>query len=668
MLWSKKAKKFDLAKAYHESLKVYGSVPFVKRRRRYLFLISAIKAVSYVMIGIFLLLTVTALSYVMVAKKTYENAVSGKEKIDNALFYAKQADYDTALSFADEAQFDFNTAYAEYQKVKNSFLFSRTPILKDQLDNFNYLLFTAETLAGSVYESVAFTKNLNSFIERNNTSFSKFSPDEKREFLSYIYQSGPELISLKRKLDLASENLKKVKFPQILSPVNEKVAELDEQVDQAKFYVDRAIPASKILPEIMGYPKKNTFLFLLQNSNELRPTGGFIGTYGVVETENGDIGRFDTHDIYHLDMPVKDKVKVKPPEPLRKYLGIPDWYMRDANWSPDYPTSARQVEWFYQKENSLQEKPDPATSFDGIIAVTPEFITDLLAVTGPITIGNDRYTKDNFTDLLEYKVEKDYIQLGIPKWNRKEVIGDLAKELKLRLFDLDSGYWPQIIYVINENISKKNILLHFNDQDLENLAIAQGLAGEMKMPSSDYLMIVDSNMASIKTDAVMNRSIDYTLEVTDEGPMALLQVRYAHKGTFDYKTTRYRTYARIYVPDGSELINAKGHSEGDVIVTKELGKTVFEAFVVVEPGNIGTLSLLYRLPPKVKEKITSGTYNLYVQKQPGSKVDELNVDVQLANKIRSLSPTGFFVEKKADNEIKWKTDLLADREFEIITK
>ena len=66
------------------------------------------------------------------------------------------------------------------------------------------------------------------------------------------------------------------------------------------------------------------------------------------------------------------------------------WTMHDANWFPNFPTSAEKVSWFYEKTGGR--------TVDGVIAITPELLRDLLAITGPIDMPEYDKTinADNF--------------------------------------------------------------------------------------------------------------------------------------------------------------------------------------------------------------------------------------------------------------------------------
>ena len=488
--------------------------------------------------------------------------------------------------------------------------------------------------------------------------------------LEFIFESGPDINGLKANIDLAVINLNQISNSFLLFPLKGKINTLKAELLKVQDLLRQAVPMSQLIPQLMGYPEKSSFLVLLQNSDELRPTGGFLGTYGILETDSGEILRYDTHDIYHMDMPVKDKLDVEPPPPLKKYLGVDKWFMRDANWSPHWPIAANKIEWFFKEENKLLTKKDQVNNFtgefDGVIGITPKFIIDLLAITGPIYIEGEEYNCNNFIDLLEYRVEKGYAQLGVTSWHRKEVIGDIVEELKLILFDRGFNDLKEVINTVGVNLAQKNIIAYFHDEGMQSIANEQGWSGQVREVPGDYLMVVDANMAALKTDAVVNRNISYKVEQDINGLFADLRVSYANNGQFDWRTTRYRTYTRIYAPLNSQLINASGYSEGEVTTHNELGKTVFSAFISVEPGNIGTLHFYYKLPDDISTLINQREYRLLVQKQPGNTAESLEVDLGFINSIRSYNPTGFYVYKDSPKTIKWDTDLTVDKEFKIV--
>lgn len=628
----------------------------------------------FCLVGLLILAIILGAGVFFNFRQVYRSASSARDNLTQAISLAGEREFAAALAASQKAEEDFNLASLHLKSANSNFFISRLPFLKNQVNDFSYLVESGEILSKSVYQAAALGQELDIlFFKRSGSSFSKFSPEEKKEILKLIYESGPELAGLKANLDLAYLSLDQIRFRGIFRLLENKINKIKLELKEGSALLERAATMTEILPFWAGYPSKTSFLVLLQNDDELRPTGGFLGTYGILEIKDGEIARFDTHDIYHLDMPVKDKMNISPPEPLKKYLEIDKWFMRDANWSPDWPTAASQIEEFYKKEDLRLPLANQINNFSGefsgIVAITPKFVTDLLAITGPVFVSGEEYNKDNFQQLLQYKVEAGYIQLGIPSWQRKEVIGELVKELKIKLFDLPFSFWRQILASFQENILEKNILVYLKDEAAEKLVKDFGGAGEVKEVGGDYLIAVDANLAALKTDAVVNRSISYKLEQKDDGLLAKLKINYAHNGGFDWRTTRYRTYTRLYVPAGAKLTKIKINNEdkdiSEIDITKEFNKSVFGVFVSIEPGKIGSLDFEYKLPAGLNELAKNGNYSLYVQKQPGNKVENLTVDLKFKNKVKSYSPAGFSATRMGSEGIRWKTDLRTDKAFRV---
>lgn len=97
-----------------------------------------------------------------------------------------------------------------------------------------------------------------------------------------------------------------------------------------------------IAPQLLGVPQPRTYLLIAQNPDELRATGGFISSVGLLRLHRGHSSPFALLPSEHIDAQrLIDGPYVDPPAPLRRYMDIQQWALRDANWSPDFPTSAR---------------------------------------------------------------------------------------------------------------------------------------------------------------------------------------------------------------------------------------------------------------------------------------------------------------------------------------
>lgn len=227
--------------------------------------------------------------------------------------------------------------------------------------------------------------------------------------------------------------------------------------------------------------------------------------------------------------------------------------------------------------------------------------------------------------------------------------------------------------VFKKSLDEKQILIYDNDKSVQDIIEQYNWSGKLHGDNTDFLMVVDSNLAALKTDAVMKRDIWYSVKQEGDDVIATVSITYRNEGSFTWYTTRYRSYTRVFVPYGSTLIGSEGVMDmdrtdraGEVeIVELEDGKTRFGAFISIEPGTSETLSFTYKLPDSVASSVRRGTYELYVQKQPGTHAHGLTLDLNFSKNIVNADPAEQ-QDQWGDNNYRVQTDLLFDREFVIL--
>lgn len=243
------------------------------------------------------------------------------------------------------------------------------------------------------------------------------------------------------------------------------------------------------------------------------------------------------------------------------------------------------------------------------------------------------------------------------------MIGDILKMMKEKILSLPLDKWVDVTAILDDNISNKSIQIFLTDDNYQKIVESKDWSGQIKDEKGDFLMVVDSNMASLKTDSVMKKEISYDLSQDKEGVIVNLSINYSHEGGSDWRTSRYRSYMRAYIPSGSKLISANGCND-NVYVGEEYGKGLFGCLVVVEPGSMNHINFKYRLPDRIHKYILNNKeYTLYGQKQAGSRIDELKVNLVFVNKIRANNPNGFNVYRPDPKTFNWSGDFKADKKF-----
>ncbi|MCD4694071.1 DUF4012 domain-containing protein, partial [bacterium] len=383
-----KNKKIDFIKAYHNLEESLGNISFGKKRRKREKLVIFLRLFTYLIFIFLVVLMVIGFYALLNIRSVYSEAMEGKDYINQSLGLIKERKFSQADVYARKAGGNFKNIEENLSNWQNNFFIERSPFLNDQISELNTLSESAFILSKSLAKITNVGVDLEKILGKDeDLKFSQFSEEEKEEVLKLIYESRPQFTGLRANINLAYLKLDKIKFSPFLFSLQERVDQIKDKLKNMEELSDQMINLFYLTPRLAGYPEQSNFLVLFQNSNELRPTGGFLGTYGILKVKNGEIIKFDTHDIYHMDMPVEGVLEIEPPLEIKKYLND-KWYMRDANWSPDWPTSARKIEWFYHEEDKLlplkNKVNDFEGEFDGVIGVTPELVTDLLSLVGPV--------------------------------------------------------------------------------------------------------------------------------------------------------------------------------------------------------------------------------------------------------------------------------------------
>lgn len=546
------------------------------------------------------------------------------------------------------------------------------------LDSMLDMMDVASSIIGALRGGAEVSTGLDIVIEPTR-KFEDLTREERLSLLSKLNNQLSQLRLARDKMALALELWNRVPQDQLASPVRLALKPLADALPVLQRALDEAVPMIEVLLPITGYPEPHRFLVVLQNADELRPGGGFIGNVGTVSTDAGEITEFEFTDVYNIDNPVSGVWKETPPEPIRQYLGLNNWFLRDANWSPDFPTSADRVLDFYIRESELQAHAPLSNPPSTYVALEPGLFEALLRMTGPLTVDGKTFNAENFFEKLEFEVEVGWHQQGLPVEKRKEIVSRLGQELVKKLFSLPAARWPEVLDVLTLALERKQIMIYSRDPGLLRLLDARGWTARTKSQTGDFVWVVDANLAALKTDGAMNKSVTYNLDATDpQEPKVTVNLEYTNtaKGFEDYRYTRYRTYTRVYVPEGSELIESQGAMQDDlnktggklipgkVDVFNELGKTVYGAFWSIEPNSTGNLSFTYRLPPYIAKQIRQNEYQLDWSKQPGADETNLTVNLLFDKNIKSATPSEER-NKWGDARYEYQTDSLMDRSFVI---
>ncbi len=408
-------------------------------------------------------------------------------------------------------------------------------------------------------------------------------------------------------------------------------------VDTLKTMRDNATTAiqfATVYPLLAPPGETRTYLVLFQNSMELRPTGGFIGSVGKIIIENGALKEFIIEDVYTYDGQLKGHVA--PPDPIRTILQQEHWYLRDSNWDPDFEASARRAAWFFEKSGGGQ--------VDGVIAITLPLVQDLLDLVGPITIAElpTPITRDNVFRIVHHTVEDEFFPGSTKK---KDLLGAVSRAVLEELQAKPLNYLA-FSSIITRSFHNKTIQLVSLYPQAQEYLEAYGWSGRMKFSKDqDFLFLIEANLGVNKANHNIKRSITKHIMIEGEYMLSEDTLLFTNEQS-TIVDGNYTNYLRIYYPKDTEILSVT--IDGKVIPrpsdisqsTKrpymELLNETPHATVVaiahdVEEGKSSTITIYHKQPIRQ----SSRGYGLMFRLQAG--VVDMPLSIRISGAIGKTS-------------------------------
>jgi len=471
---------------------------------------------------------------------------------------------------------------------------------------------------------------------------------QKTKFVLPLLQETEDLLN-KTSLQIAGANL------------------LTQKLNSTKQLLQTFNQTAPELISALGEKTKKRYLIVFQNNSELRATGGFIGSFAIVEIDQGKISNIEIPEGGSYDLKGELTTNYIAPRPMQ--LINARWEFQDANWFADYPTSANKLAEFL-------ERCDGPT-VNGVIAINAAWAADLVDLIGPLAVENKLFTGKNFIHELEMATLPDPTEGATPK----KIISQLTQQILQTIPDLEQEKLLPLINLAKDGLNKKQILLYSTNEKLQKAINFYNWDDHIMDFPFDYLKVVNTNIGGGKSDLAIEQNVDVQVAITETGEIInTVTISRTHHGDSEnpFSAQNNVDYLRVYVPQGSKLISAFGDFEipeaklfetpapnwkvdqtlydlesktyiepkTGTEIHDEFNKTVFANWLQTKPGEITKATFRYKLPFKLKFqtqeslgffarqfKKSSADYNAYsllLQKQPGQQNNSVNVQIKIA--------------------------------------
>lgn len=415
---------------------------------------------------------------------------------------------------------------------------------------------------------------------------------------------------------------------------------IDKDLDQSINFITSTID---VFPDIFGFEKSKKYLVLFQNNMELRPGGGFIGSYGLLTLNNGMVKDFIIHDVYDADGQLRGHLE--PPFAIRRYIPQVHWYLRDSNFSIDFPKNASNAAFFLNQEMG--------EVVDGVIAVDVTLVKNILSATGPIYVAdyNEKVDAGNLYLLTQTHAEKNFFPGSTQK---KDFLRSVFNSTVLHFASTKNLSYLRIFELMVNSIFEKHLIFAFSDPNVQNLFTINNLSSSLwdnrennQDTINDFLGISETNLGVNKANYFISRKISQEITIDQEGNiLGKMMVNYKNISTnASWPGGDYRNYLRIILPLGASLtsIEINGNKQAitpaitdplvyetknfrppvglEVEKTVEEGKTIYGFLTMIPVQSEKTIVINYALPQKISADLPAFDYSLKVFKQPGTDKD-----------------------------------------------
>lgn len=413
-----------------------------------------------------------------------------------------------------------------------------------------------------------------------------------------------------------------------------------------------------LLRELLAKDSEKTYVLLFANNMELRPGGGFIGSFAVVHIKNYVILPIQTYDVYDADGQLI--AHIDPPAPIAQYLHQPHWFLRDSAFSPDFSENATQAKFFLSKTMKID-------SIDGMALITTTAVQKLLQAVGPLYVPDYKETvnTDNFYIKAQVYAENNFFPGSIKK---KQFLSAVFNQLLIQLQDFNNA---QTALAIKSSLDEKQIVVTSTSDNISQYLDNQYWSGRM-LPAScppgktnciaDYIFPVEANLGVNKANFSVRRSFSSDIDFSKDG---IIRNRFTTLFINDslrdvFPGGVYKNYYQVFLPPNS-IVNRI--TKNNVLVDQfDQDITQYHRvgmYLEIKPQEKVEITVDYSLSTQIPKG--KSIYQMIVQKQTGLPATDTNWTIHLPAHIYITNQNVTPLVK--DNTISYNHVLTADTIF-----
>jgi len=669
-----------MSSTQHPSLPEMLATEKLRRRKRRSFRSKMVRRIrqfnyrlSIVVIGCVIAISVMGtLLLTASARNRVEDAQAHLERVIADI--GKTPSVELSLADFERLQASINDLNSSITSAKRLTLFLRPfAFLSPDLETYLQSMDAAQELTIAAQEMLTGLEPTFQFLtkaEDSDTVVLQLSSAERSVELLSLGQG--RFLSAQNHLDTAQTYIDNLALAEVSPDLLVTVDHLIKYQSQLRDLCDLLVDSPELLTVALGLEENQTYLILSQNSDELRPSGGYISTYGWMTVRNGRIIDYDYN-------PTTVTSPNPPPASLADQIQVPDWWVSyeepiyaawDGSWYVDFPSTAKMAAWYYDNGDN------PHAPVNGVIAIDLVGFEYLMEGLQSVTVpGYDvTVTPENFREVV-YEIraegEGELPHIRFVSALYKQILDDWQNT------ETDTVAMRRAVF---RALQEKHILVYFTGEPMQlnhGLEVLGWAGNQVSGTDHDYLAVADANLGS-KSNRSVARQLTYDVEILPEGNLhSRVTISYdfsARVAEADpavrpehYSDINYHSILQVFVPANSTLTGTHNLPfEPDIIQLES--HTDFVSRIRVDYNRSDRLQFSYTTPILVESIGPYRRYELVVQKQPGTFNELVSVQIKLPPeaKVIHTSPEVAASYTLDQPILEFRLELLSDKKIEVL--
>ena len=500
-----------------------------------------------------------------------------------------------------------------------------------------------------------------------SVDFQSSTPKTTREYTEYLNEisdNGYKVKEAAYKISLANGVINQVNINEFPSFTRDTVSSIKDLITQLNTGTQTFQEIVAFLPDLLGANERQRYLVLLQNESELRSTGGWLTSYGIVGIEGGQIRELFVDDIYNADGTLKVQGKTfTAPKSMQKALGITTWPFSLINWYPDLTETEASAEPYIAalgKGNDL----------DGVITIDISFMQKLLDKWGGIEVPGETeiITSDNLYSKI-FQMHEDFTPGSTQKTT---FLADLANQIITKLLSTNIGDLLSLGSIFEDSLNEKHLQATFKNTDAFNFFNDRSWSGALDSRYNEAPIAIDWNWGGNKANLYLNKNYNLAVNIQNQDTIDFtysISIENTSKTT-TYPEGNYVNYQRIYIPSNATVLSVKGLKDNKFDTYKESGFKVIGGWFNVPINSISNFEISYRIsrstnslnfPLEVNDQ--NVFFNLDIFKQAGETSHAYKLDITYPNTWNVETNSNL---NSIENQLTSRFELSTDQKYEIV--